>query len=242
MSFLKNKIIKAMGIIICFIMVFFLLFTIIRKYYPNEFGKVFKSLGLFQVDPFKTSEEYRQRLGVEIISAPLFYEENLHLMIKNVYKKGLDYFNTGDNRNFKETESYFLPEEYERIKQGIEKSRQECQKQKEQYKNDSLHWCEEGADFSLSEIKFSQPRKYRDLPERIGVMAIVPVIYSNYIDVIIGGGGTSSQYHIFIFKQINNEWKIEKIQALGGGVPPAEIGEESAVIKVFEKIKKEIKK
>lgn len=218
----------------------FLLFTIIGSYYPNEFGKIFRKLGLFQVDPFKTNEDYRQRLGVEITSIPFSDEENLHSMIKNVYKNGLDYFNARDDKNFKKIESYFLSEEYERIKQGIENSKQECQKQKEQYKNEPSQWCEETSDFLLEKTKFSQPRKYRDLPERIGIMVLIPIVSPNYIDVIVGGGGTSSQYHIFIFKQANNEWKIEKIQALGGGVPPAEIGEEAVIYKIL-KNKKEVK-
>lgn len=219
MNFSNNRVVKAVGIIIVIGIIFLVLFIFMSVFLPNQFEIMMKKTGLFNVDPFYTSAEYRQKLGVEIINTPVANEENLHSMIKKVYENGLNYFKTGNDENLKKTESYFLPEEYNELKQNIENGRKECQYKK--VNRDSSLQCEEVSGFQLSETKFSVLRKYKDLPGRLGIIAIAPVNSVNHVSPPELGLG----YNIFIFKQKDNEWKIEKIHPLGGGYPPTEIGE-----------------
>lgn len=78
----------------------------------------------------------------------------------------------------------YLPEEYQQFKREI----------KEEYKYIGRENSLEDISYSLEKMRFSKPRKYKDLDGRIGIIA----------------GPESGGIYYFLFKKVNNQWKIEK--------------------------------
>ncbi len=79
-------------------------------------------------------------------------------------------------------ENLYISKEYQQFKREI----------KEEYKYISRENSLENISYSLEKMRFSKPRKYKDLDDRIGIIA--------------GNGNI----HYFLFKKINDQWKIEK--------------------------------
>lgn len=230
MKFPRNKTVKMIGVIISVGIIFILLFTLADRFYPAELEKITNRLGLSQIDPFQTSQEYRERLGIDLIKLSSEDEKKLHSMIEEVIKTSFYSYNTKKEDGLEAVKNLFLPEEYERLKKGMEQAieyQPELKKECDTFKNCNIY----NDIANLPEIKFSQPRKYRDLKDRVGIMSLMDIVSPN----LFGQGSVASQYYIFIFRQVDSGWEIEKIQSLGGGTPPAEIGESNAIDKLLEK-------
>jgi hypothetical protein len=83
----------------------------------------------------------------------------------------------------KSIENLYVPNEYQTFK--------------EEYKKENELWCEvslEDTLVSLEKIRFSKIWKYKSLENRVGIVA----------------GPESGNVHSFLFKKIDNQWKIEK--------------------------------
>lgn len=78
----------------------------------------------------------------------------------------------------------YLPEGYQQFKKEI----------KEKYKYIGRENSLKGVSSSLEKMRFSKPRKYKDLDDRIGIIA----------------GSEFGDVHYFLFKKVDNQWKIEK--------------------------------
>lgn len=71
---------------------------------------------------------------------------------------------------------------------------------------------------------FSQPRKYKNLKERIGIMyrfGEYPMSYPSIFDET--GKCGEDPFYLFIFKKENEEWKIEKIVDIGSWSSPKRV-------------------
>ena len=78
----------------------------------------------------------------------------------------------------------YLSERYQQLKIEI----------KEKYKYVNRENSLENISYSLEKMRFSRPRKYKDLDDRIGII----------------GEPKFNSAHYFLFKKIDNYWKIEK--------------------------------
>jgi hypothetical protein len=58
-------------------------------------------------------------------------------------------------------------------------------------------------DLKISKVEFSQPRKYRDLEDRIGIISYIS-------ETEPPGYGKGQEWEIFILKKTNNKWAIER--------------------------------
>ncbi len=150
--------------------------------------------------PFWTSKEYKKELEIEIIDMSSEENQIFHSMIEKIIDAEFRYYNTGDEKEFEKVKNLFLPEEYERSKRKINSVKTSDDKEFENYYT---------IPDKITEIKFSEPRTYKDLEGRIGIISsIFKKNPENTNDKYYSG----KPYHIFIFKQVNNKWKIEKIK------------------------------
>ena len=179
-------------------------------------------------DPFYTSKEHRQNLGIEIIEIPFEKEQKLYSMIEQTIMAGFQYYDTGNEKEFEKVKDLFLQGEYERIKKSIKDVRKD-KKMWEEY-------CK--IPVEISEVKFSGPKRYKNLENRIGIITLLPFTVPDFI----GGGCVGNPLYIFIFKKIDSEQKIEKMGNIGIGWPVAEATERNAINKLLEEIKEDSKK
>ncbi|NAS88307.1 hypothetical protein C4E24_00975 [ANME-1 cluster archaeon AG-394-G21] len=199
---MKN--ISFIKIIFLFIIIGFSILAV-TGHFPNKLGNVVGGVmdKLYKYeyeepDPFWTSIEHRKRLGIEIVKLSSSEEQELHSMIEEVIKEGFSYYDTGKEKEFEVVRDLFLPEEYERVKLEIDRTREK----REMWEGED---CK--VPIEISEKKFSQPRKYKELNNRIGIIIIIPFISPDFL----GSGCIAKPKYIFIFKKMNNEWKIEKM-------------------------------
>lgn len=81
-------------------------------------------------------------------------------------------------------ENLYMSEEYQQFKKRLKKE-YECVGREDSLKDIS---------FSLEKMRFSKIGKYKDLDNRVGIVA----------------GPKSGNVHSFLFKKVKNQWKIEK--------------------------------
>ncbi len=181
-------------------------------------------------NPFRTSNEHRQEFGIETARLSFKEKRELHSMIEQTIMAGFQYYDTGDEKEFKKIKDLFLIEEYERIKNSIKKMRDEHKKRLDA----GPYPCKIPS--HIPNGKFSKPREYKDLENRIGIM----VLHKMSAPDILGGGCESDPLKIYIFKRIDNIWKIEKINGARIGWPIAETTENYVIKKLIEENKKRL--
>lgn len=138
----------------------------------------------------ETTSNHWKNLGIKNAEISSAEEKKLYLMTVESIKAQLKYYSTEKDESLEKIKNLYLPEAFMQYKEYV--------KQEEVYLNDT-----EKVNQSynmLRTIEFSKPRAYKDLPDRIGIIADV-----KFIDYY-----TDNLYPFFIFKNINGEWKVEK--------------------------------
>lgn len=201
-----SKAIKFIGIIFLLVLIYCTIHIFTSLELKEKIFKTFIELELIEEqDIFWTSEEYRKRLGVEIVALPPEEEQKFHLMIEKVINAGFRYYDTGEEKEFEVVRDFFLPEEYERVKEKIESVKASDSKIFQNYYKIPTE---------TAKLEFSQPRKYRDLENRIGIISsIVDKPKDYYCKYGIKGQICPKEpFYIFLFQKIDNEWKIERMK------------------------------
>lgn len=213
-------IIKISGVIFLIIFLIFLVYLFLpkEKIYNTllKWGWIIEERG-----PFWTSREHMEKLGIENIKLSPEEEKTLHSIIEKAIKAGFRYYDTGEDKDIEPIKNIFLPEEYEIVKEDIKRTRVN----REVWEDENCKILIE-----IPETKFSQPRKYRDLENMIGIISDT----DGPLPEFLGGGCGGSLYFIFVFKQVNGNWKIVKMW-------PVSIRLEWSEEVVIEKILREIK-
>lgn len=133
-----------------------------------------------------TTQEHWKNLGIENAKISGVEEKDLYLITIEIIKTQLEYYSTKKEESLNKVKNLYLPEEFEQYKKDAGISF---------YIDSNIQNYEK-----IKTIKFSKPRTYKDLPDRIGI-----ITYINFVDEY-----TNNLTQLFIFKNINGEWKIEK--------------------------------
>jgi len=117
--------------------------------------------------------------------------------IRNIIKKAFAgqwnyYYDKDENKLDKFIKDLYLPEEYLLFKEEIKETLKHNQEQYEY-----INFTKEDVPDFIKKIEFSKFRKYRNLDDRVGVMA-----------GFSGRNSLSMQY--FLFRKVNDQWKIER--------------------------------
>jgi hypothetical protein len=131
-------------------------------------------------NPFWSSQEHIKRWGIETAKIPLEEEQIIHSIIRNYY------------------ETKFISDLEEQWRKILAT---ENEPEMKEYYETRLSLLPK---LKILKIEFSQPRKYRDLVDRIGIITYVSLTDPpNFL------GGYPR--YIFIFKKVNGGWEIEKV-------------------------------
>ncbi|MDF1498257.1 MAG: hypothetical protein P1P85_02795 [Patescibacteria group bacterium] len=190
--------------IIALIVVLISAVIIVLSCASNKFFHEYKFFDLLFVPiELRTTIEHEKTLGIETAKISYRKEKKLDLMIKESIKAQLEYYSTEKDENLEKVKDLYLPDGFEQYK---EFTKEKVSSLKSFLNKDSSYNKIVSETFSynnIKTIKFSQPRTYKGLPDRIGII--------NYVNFINNPGAIDSVLsRIFIFKNINGEWKIEK--------------------------------
>lgn len=147
-------------------------------------------------------------IGLSLANLSANEEKEIQEIIKKVFEGQLlfRYYYKSEDEMDELIENLYLPEEYQQFKKEI----------KEEYKylgrEDSL----ENILYSLEEMRFSESREYKGLDDRIGII----------------GEPKFSRTHYFLFKKIDNHWKIEK--EIVSTIKPCFISEDLIIQELLE--------
>ncbi|MDP3057164.1 MAG: hypothetical protein Q8N37_01405 [bacterium] len=144
------------------------------------------------VKVFNTSEKHNKSLGIE--TAKISEEEikKFNGIIEKIIKAQEEYNSTKKEESLEKVKNLYLPGVFEA--------------HKEESKRLITRYPLEVND-TIGTLKFSLPRIYKNLFDRIGIISLVDFSFSQELD---GWPGIILQ--VFIFKNVNGEWKIEKQQ------------------------------
>ena len=125
-------------------------------------------------------------IGLSLANLPANEEKEIHEIIKKAFEGQYlyRYQYKSEDETDKLMEDLYIPEEYQQFKEKL----------KEGYKSVNRENSLEDILSSLKKIKFSKLREYRDFDDRIGII----------------GEPKSCNAHYFLFKKVDNYWKIEK--------------------------------
>ena len=170
------KAIKIVGIAFCFILICYVFMRfILFPFFPYEVKRIINK----REDPFWTSQEHLKKWGIEIVKLPLEEEQTIHSIIKDYY------------------ETKFISDLEEQLRKMLTTENDPIIKE---YYETRLSLLPK---LKILKIEFSQPRKYRDLVNRIGIITYVSLTDPpNFL------GGYPRD--IFVLKKVNGRWEIEK--------------------------------
>ncbi len=115
-------------------------------------------------------------------------EEEIKSIVKKSLKEQWIHYNDENSDNLdKLIKELYLPEEYQHSKEEIEYEKES----RKQY-GAPVEFTSDTLSFYVRNIKFTKFIKYKGLDDRVGVIA------------------GSFNLHYFIFKKIDNQWRIEK--------------------------------
>ncbi len=167
-----------------------LFFLMIQLQTPTDsYGLLEPILG---VKNFNTSAEHKKALGIETANISEEEKKKLDGMIEEVIRAQEEYNATKKEKSLDKIKNLYLPEVFETHKEEAKKL---------------ITNYPVGAEDSKETLKFSSPRTYKDLSSRVGIISYIDFSFSQYLDAWPRG-----ILQVFIFKNTNGEWKIEKQQ------------------------------
>ncbi len=145
----------------------------------------------FVTSSLGSSQNHWKDLGIENAKIPGAEEKNLYLMTVESVKAQLEYYSTKKEESLDKVKSLFLPEAFAQYKEYVKR---------EADINSSKKGIQSYG--KIETIEFSKPRSYKDLPDRVGIITSVKFVFI--------ADNTNNLASLFIFKNVNGEWKIEK--------------------------------
>ena len=130
------------------------------------------------------SSDHGDVIGLSLAKLSTNEEKEIHEVVRRAFEGQhlYRYYYKNEKEMDKLIEYLYLSEGYQQFKREI----------KEEYEYVNRESSLENILSSLEKMRFSKPRKYKDLDDRIGIIA--------------GNGNI----HYFLFKKVNDQWKIEK--------------------------------
>lgn len=180
---INNKLIKIIPLIVISISII----TIILSYISSNFFHYRLFDLLFIPVELRTTVEHQKALGVETAKISSTEEEKLDSMINESVKAQLEYYSTEKDESLEKVKNLYLTNEFEHYKEYAKINAGYPEIKKQSYDK-------------IEQIKFSKPVTYKVLPNRVGIINFIK--FKDYY--------TNNLEQLFIFKNINGEWKIEK--------------------------------
>lgn len=143
-----------------------------------------------------TTSDHWKKLGIDNAGISSEEEKNLYQIVAEAVKAQLKYSASKKEESLEGVKNMYLSEEFEQYKKAI-------MDDGGYHASGAVYHIPTDEYYYISDIKtirFSKPRIYGGLPDRIGVI--------NYVE--FNDSSANSLAQIFIFKNVNSEWKIEK--------------------------------
>ncbi len=147
-------------------------------------------------------------IGLSSTSLSIDEEKKMQEIIKKAFEGQLlfRYYYKNEKEMDELIEDLYLSEEYQQLKKEI----------KEEYKYQNREDSLENISHSLEKMRFSKSRKYKGFNDRIGIIG----------ELKLGSA------HYFLFKKIDEHWKIEK--EIVSAIKPCFIDENSIIKELIE--------
>lgn len=173
------------------------MFFISSKIFPNY---SFFDL-LFVPVELRTTLEHQKALGIETAKISGAEVKKLDSMINESVKAQLEYYSTEKDDSLDKVKDLYLPEAFEKYKGDAKTYATDNKEIQKYYKDEKIKFGTGTQSYDkMGQVKFSSPRTYKGLPDRIGIMNLI----------MFKGGNINNLTQLFIFKNVNGEWKIEK--------------------------------
>lgn len=193
MNQIFNKLIKLLIPIIMLVLLVVNVLIVSFVFFPDTTGTVLSKIGFFDLlfgdTNFRTSTEHQKTYGIETAKISNEEEKKLNSMVVDSIKAQLEYYSTAKDESLEKVKNLYIPEEFETYKKYVKLYAGFQEAKSGNYSYDKIE-----------KIKLSPPRAYKILPDRVGIITFIKF---NHKD-------SNSITQIFIFKNINSEWKIEK--------------------------------
>ncbi len=208
MKLINKKIVKILKIVILSFSAIIVIFIASVEFFPdNSYNGDQKNLGfidkaaaqlqrigvfdlVFGEMSFRTSKEHQETLGIQTAKISNAEKKKLNSMIDETVKAQLEYYSTRKEESLEKVKDLYLTKEFDEYKEDAKIGADYFDDTKSEIQSYDR----------IDKMKFSEPRTYKDLPDRIGVMNFVK-FKGDYVNNLV---------RLFIFKNINGEWKIEK--------------------------------
>ncbi|MBU4339244.1 hypothetical protein KKB43_06605 [Patescibacteria group bacterium] len=194
----NNKFIRIISLIAISIGTFIVIvFLISSKVFPDiRFFDL-----LFVPVELRTPIDHEKSLGVEIDNFSFLKARKLDSMITESIKAQLEYYSTEKDEDLDKVKDLYLPEAFEKYKEDVKRENITAKETQKYYKDEKIKFGTGMQSYDkIGRIRFSSLRTYKGVPDRIGVMNLV----------VFKGGNINNLTQLFIFKNVNGEWKIEK--------------------------------
>lgn len=143
-----------------------------------------------------TTPNHWKELGIDNAEISSEEERDLYQMVAEAVKAQLKYSASKKEESLEEVKNLYLSEEFEQYKRGIiDDGGYRASGTVYHIPTDEYYYIGD-----IKTIRFSKPRIYGELPDRIGVLN----------DFEFSSQGVNNLVQIFIFKNVNGEWKIER--------------------------------
>lgn len=201
-KFIKIFKLSTIGLLLAVIILIVSVIVIPKKYYmdgsydlpfEDRVPAMLEKIGFFDIlfgnIEFRTSGKHQKKYGIETAKISSEKEKKLNSMIDESIKAQLEYYSTKKDESLEKVKNLYLPEAFEQYKEYVKlfSTFQEAKSGNQSYDK-------------IEKMKFSPPRIYRDLPNRIGMINFIKFNYRDNSEIT----------QIFIFKNTNSDWKIEK--------------------------------
>lgn len=145
----------------------------------------------FILNKLGTTQEHWKDLGIANAKISGEEEKNLYLMTIESIKAQLEYYSTKKEESLDKVKSLFLPSAFAQYKEYVKQ---------EAVLNNSKKGIQSYG--KIETVEFSKPRVYKDLSGRVGIVTSIEFFFI--------ADNTNNLASLFVFKNINGEWKIEK--------------------------------
>ncbi len=206
--------IKKVIIIVLAILLFLILGAVILTIFNRHEMKVSEQSMSRRHDQILENPDPEDIIGLSSVNLSVDEEKEIKEIIKKEYNGQWKYCCTGDDSEIKEL---YLLNRYQLFKQEVEVETEfefdrRCREERDITQKEMSYFSKN--------IRFSKFREYRDLDDRVGVIASFGGIY--YAPFIkesqnkapfsfdIGIITSYGKNNYFLFKKVNNQWKIER--------------------------------
>ncbi len=142
------------------------------------------------VKVFNTSAKHNEALGIETAKISEEETKKLNEIIEKVIRAQEEYNSTKKEESLDKVKDLYLPGVFETYREESKKL---------------TTFYDRSITDTVETLKFSSPRTYKNLSDRIGIISLIEFSFSQNLDAWPRG-----ILQVFIFKNINGEWKIEK--------------------------------